>query len=412
MQAFPLVWMILTSVKNQREVFRRSCRRGSTSAISSASGTPSTCRSICVNSLYVTTLTVVIVVFVATLAGYVFARFRFRGRDLLFYLFIGAMMIPGQAILIPMFQFLKAIGLLNTLTGLSLSYLGGAVAFSIFLMRVLLPEPAEGARRCRPHRRLHGVRRLPLGLSAARQARHRHGRDHPVDGHLERVHVLEHLHLELRPQDHPGGAVPGGRALLDRLYRRSPPGLMLGADPDRHRLSHPAEAVRPGTDRRRPQRADRSGVRKEAASPSDGDRRRIASAKFQTTMEDSPTDVPLTRSKTSRTKETHVGADQGTGDVLMLVQICVVVDDADKWAPNASELLGILSRRCTSPTAFLRDEATYHGEPTEAKGASITGIFGAIGFSSCREAARPEKASADWLDEHGPSVHSPRRLQG
>lgn len=134
-QAFPLVWMILTSVKNQREVFSSilPARLDFSNFVRvwNAIDLPKHL----INSLYVTTLTVVIVVIVATLAGYVFARFHFRGRDLLFYIFIGAMMIPGQAILIPMFQFLKAIGLLNTLTGLSLSYLGGAVAFSIFLMR-------------------------------------------------------------------------------------------------------------------------------------------------------------------------------------------------------------------------------------------------------------------------------------
>lgn len=134
-QAFPLVWMILTSVKNQREVFSSflPARLDFSNFVRvwNAIDLPKHL----INSLYVTTLTVAIVVFVATLAGYVFARFHFRGRDLLFYIFIGAMMIPGQAILIPMFQFLKAIGLLNTLTGLSLSYLGGAVAFSIFLMR-------------------------------------------------------------------------------------------------------------------------------------------------------------------------------------------------------------------------------------------------------------------------------------
>ncbi|HEY9347244.1 MAG TPA: carbohydrate ABC transporter permease [Inquilinus sp.] len=134
-QAFPLVWMILTSVKNQREVFGSflPARLDFSNFVRvwNAIDLP---RHL-VNSLYVTTLTVVIVILVATLAGYAFARFRFRGRDLLFYMFIGAMMIPGQAILIPMFQFLKSIGLLNTLTGLSLSYLGGSVAFAIFLMR-------------------------------------------------------------------------------------------------------------------------------------------------------------------------------------------------------------------------------------------------------------------------------------
>lgn len=134
-QAFPLVWMILTSVKNQREVFSSFLpQRLDLTNFARVWNTIDMPRHL-VNSLYVTTLTVVIVVIVATAAGYVFARYNFRGKDTIFYLFIAAMMIPGQAILIPMFQFLKSIGLLNTLTGLSLSYLGGAVAFSIFLMR-------------------------------------------------------------------------------------------------------------------------------------------------------------------------------------------------------------------------------------------------------------------------------------
>jgi ABC-type glycerol-3-phosphate transport system permease component len=149
-EAFPLAWMLLTSVKNQREVF---------SSFLPATLDFSNFRRVwvaidlpthLVNSLYVTTLTVMIVVCVATCAGYAFARYHFRGRDILFYIFIGAMMIPGQAILIPMFQFLKGIGLLNTLTGLSLSYLGGATAFSIFLMRAFflsLPKDLGDAAR-------------------------------------------------------------------------------------------------------------------------------------------------------------------------------------------------------------------------------------------------------------------------
>ena len=39
-------------------------------------------------------------------------------------------MIPPQAILIPMFQFLRSLHLLNSLTGLALSYVGGGVAFA------------------------------------------------------------------------------------------------------------------------------------------------------------------------------------------------------------------------------------------------------------------------------------------
>ena len=143
-EAFPLLWMLMTSVKNQREVF---------SSFLPTRLDFSNFQRVCIamnlpmhlaNSIYVTVLTVCIVVVVATSAGYAFARYRFPGRDLLFYIFIGAMMIPGQAILIPMFQFLKAIGLLNSLTGLSLSYLGGSTAFAIFLMRAFfLSLPTE-----------------------------------------------------------------------------------------------------------------------------------------------------------------------------------------------------------------------------------------------------------------------------
>ena len=149
-EAFPLAWMLLTSVKNQREVFSsflpETLDFSNFRRVWVAIDLPTHL----VNSLYVTTLTVVIVVCVATCAGYAFARYNFRGRDILFYIFIGAMMIPGQAILIPMFQFLKGLGLLNTLTGLSLSYLGGATAFSIFLMRAFflsLPKDLGDAAR-------------------------------------------------------------------------------------------------------------------------------------------------------------------------------------------------------------------------------------------------------------------------
>ena len=54
------------------------------------------------------------------------------------------MMIPPQAILIPMFQFLKSMHMLKTLSGLALSFVGGGTAFSVFLMRTFfLSLPRE-----------------------------------------------------------------------------------------------------------------------------------------------------------------------------------------------------------------------------------------------------------------------------
>ena len=141
---FPLFWMIMTSVKKQREVFTSFLPReidfSNFDRVWNAMNLPNHLG----NSLYVTGLTVLIVVVTATLAGYAFARLEFPYRNLLFYAFISAMMIPGQAILIPMFRFLKDISLLNTRTGLALAMTGGAIAFGTFLMRAFFKSlPSE-----------------------------------------------------------------------------------------------------------------------------------------------------------------------------------------------------------------------------------------------------------------------------
>jgi ABC-type glycerol-3-phosphate transport system permease component len=141
---FPLFWMIMTSVKRQREVFTSFLPRqidfSNFDRVWNAMNLPTHLG----NSLYVTGLTVLIVVVTATLAGYAFARLEFPHRNLVFYVFISAMMIPGQAILIPMFRFLKDLDLLNTRTGLSLAMTGGGIAFGTFLMRAFFKSlPAE-----------------------------------------------------------------------------------------------------------------------------------------------------------------------------------------------------------------------------------------------------------------------------
>ena len=143
-EAFPLIWMIITSLKDSHEVFNTilpsEIKWQNFPRVWFAMNFPVHLAS----SLYVTSLTVALVVAFATPAAYAFARYRFPGREVVFYAFVGAMMIPPQAILIPMFQFLRSLHLLNSLTGLALSYVGGGVAFAIFLMRTFfLSLPGE-----------------------------------------------------------------------------------------------------------------------------------------------------------------------------------------------------------------------------------------------------------------------------
>ncbi len=68
-------------------------------------------------------------------AGYALAKIRFPGREWLFYAFILGLTIPIQAIVIPLYQVLFGLGLVNTLTGIVLAQVSNGIPFGIFLMR-------------------------------------------------------------------------------------------------------------------------------------------------------------------------------------------------------------------------------------------------------------------------------------
>ncbi|MGW7442299.1 carbohydrate ABC transporter permease [Kitasatospora sp. NPDC054795] len=70
---------------------------------------------------------------VALLAGYAFAKFRFRGRTLLFALLLSTLVVPEQVTLVPLFKMMTNFGLLDTYQALILP--GLCVPFAIFLMR-------------------------------------------------------------------------------------------------------------------------------------------------------------------------------------------------------------------------------------------------------------------------------------
>jgi multiple sugar transport system permease protein len=66
-------------------------------------------------------------------AGYAFAKLRFPGRDRLFRALLGALVIPAQVTMMPLFLMLKSMGLVNTYTGALLPWIAGV--FGIFLVR-------------------------------------------------------------------------------------------------------------------------------------------------------------------------------------------------------------------------------------------------------------------------------------
>jgi len=87
------------------------------------------------NSLVVAAATSVITATVATLAGYGFGRFKFRGSSFAFALVLLAFMVPFQAVLTPLFLELHFLHLLNSLPGLALFYTAFNLPFGTYLMR-------------------------------------------------------------------------------------------------------------------------------------------------------------------------------------------------------------------------------------------------------------------------------------
>ncbi len=87
------------------------------------------------NSLIVAVATAAVTAVVATLAGYGFGRFRFRGSGAIFGLVLLGFMVPFQAVIVPLFLELKTFHLLNTLPGLVVFYTAFNLPFGIYLMR-------------------------------------------------------------------------------------------------------------------------------------------------------------------------------------------------------------------------------------------------------------------------------------
>ncbi|KJS63010.1 carbohydrate ABC transporter permease [Streptomyces rubellomurinus] len=85
------------------------------------------------NSLLVAGVQTVGALVVALLAGYAFAKFRFRGRTLLFGVLLSTLVVPEQVMLVPLFKMMMNFGLLDTYQALILP--GLCVPFAIFLMR-------------------------------------------------------------------------------------------------------------------------------------------------------------------------------------------------------------------------------------------------------------------------------------
>ena len=85
------------------------------------------------NSLIMSTASTLGILATSTFAGYIFSKYRFPGRDLLFIIILATAMVPFETYLIPLYFLIKQLKLINTYAGMAGPYL--IMSFGIFLMR-------------------------------------------------------------------------------------------------------------------------------------------------------------------------------------------------------------------------------------------------------------------------------------
>jgi raffinose/stachyose/melibiose transport system permease protein len=86
-------------------------------------------------SLAVSVFVVVVSLLLSVLSGYAFGTMRFRGAEPLFYLFLLGIMMPSEAVVVPLYFDLRSLGLTDTFWAMALPQVAQSVAFGTFWMR-------------------------------------------------------------------------------------------------------------------------------------------------------------------------------------------------------------------------------------------------------------------------------------
>ncbi|HOO32784.1 MAG TPA: carbohydrate ABC transporter permease [Thermotogota bacterium] len=145
----PFIWMVITSFKTEEEVFSWPPKfyptlfnfdnyKGAFDLI------PMT--KLVLNSVFVAGAVTALQLVLNSLAAYGLSRFKFKGRDFVFMLLIGTLMIPAEVIIIPMYVIVKNMGMLNSYASLIVPFMSSA--FGIFLLRQFflgIPKELEDA---------------------------------------------------------------------------------------------------------------------------------------------------------------------------------------------------------------------------------------------------------------------------
>jgi N-acetylglucosamine transport system permease protein len=147
----PLLWTLVTSFKTTREIFASPfALPKSFNFVNYVNAwTTAGIGSYFANTVIVVGSALVIVMVLGAMCAYVLARFQFFGNRFIYYLMLAGLTFPIFLAIVPLFFTLQNFGLLNTLPGLTITYVAFALPFTVFFLfsffKALPGEIAEAA---------------------------------------------------------------------------------------------------------------------------------------------------------------------------------------------------------------------------------------------------------------------------
>ena len=133
---FPMIWMIYSSFKTDQELFFSPWAAPVELQWDNfaRAWTKAHVGDYLLNTLIVVVPALLLTLIISAMAAYVLARFEFVGRRFLFYMFLSGMLFPVFLALVPLFNLVNQLKMLNTFHGLILVYIAYSLPFTIFFL--------------------------------------------------------------------------------------------------------------------------------------------------------------------------------------------------------------------------------------------------------------------------------------
>ena len=136
MVIFPMVWVVASSLKTDKEIFMSPWQLPSQLMFDNfvRAWGKANIGLYFANSLLVILPSIFFTLLFSAMAGYVLARFTFPGNRFIFYAFLGGMLFPVMLALVPLFFLLQSLSIVDTRFGLVLVYIAYSLPFTVFFM--------------------------------------------------------------------------------------------------------------------------------------------------------------------------------------------------------------------------------------------------------------------------------------